>query len=456
MASNLSSQNWLDAQYSVLGALLLDGSLVPKVLLEMQPGHFSGVCRTVYDAIRSIYQEGQTVDPVSVSHKLGPEYGDFLKQLMTVVPTTAGIDRYIEIAREQAATTTLQELGSRMAACESLTEMQALLDRANRAAIGKEQAKAVGMEDAFRLFMERQKTKPEYLEFPMASLNRQLFVEKGDYIIVGGEPSTGKTAFTLQLAAYFSQKKKVGFFSLETSVEKLTDRLASVIFGASMAEIKNRNLSNQAWLSITGNHRRMTSCHLEFVQAAGWSPADIKAYTQLRGYDIIVIDYLQLLQAPGSGRTEQVTAISIALHTLAQSTGTIVFALSQLSRAEKGQKVRVMSDLRESGQIEQDADIIMLLAMAEAKKGDESGRIKKGDRDLMVVKNKEGVRGNLLIRFDGPRQRFTEVVDETPDMKRYREEKARKAAEKAAEEAKKAAEKETALQQLPMDTKVPF
>ena len=119
-----------------------------------------------------------------------------------------------------------------------------------------------------------------------------------------------------------------------------------------------------------------------------------------RKYDVIIVDYLQLIQCHGDNRTAQVTAISIGLHTLAQTLGVTVVALSQCSRQAPGKKSPTMHQLRESGQIEQDADIILLLSLAEQDKTD-------GYRVLQIAKNKEGTRGRILLAFDGDHQTFT-------------------------------------------------
>ena len=143
---------------------------------------------------------------------------------------------------------------------------------------------------------------------------------------------------------------------------------------------------------------------MELVDAAGYTVDDVRAVTLMRGYQVIFVDYLQLLQGPGAGRVEQVTGISIALHTLAQSLGVTVIALSQLSRLPKDNpnKLPDMSSLRESGQIEQDADAILLLSLANHNNRD-------GARVLQVAKNKEGTRPDMVLDFHGDTQTFTKA-----------------------------------------------
>lgn len=171
-----------------------------------------------------------------------------------------------------------------------------------------------------------------------------------------------------------------------------------------MDSIKRNNIDQSGWDQLCGMTAEITARNLELVPAAGMTPADVRAVTMMRGYQIIFVDYLQLLQGPGENRTAQVTAISIALHTMAQSMGVTVVALSQLARQNQQQKNQApdMSALRESGQIEQDADLIMMLSLADKDKP-------SGDRDLRVRKNKEGICPSIRLAFNGKHQTFSKA-----------------------------------------------
>ena len=155
---------------------------------------------------------------------------------------------------------------------------------------------------------------------------------------------------------------------------------------------------------------RIVKTDIEFVDAAGCTLEDIRAATLMRGYKIIFVDYLQLIQSGGYNRTEQVTAISMGLHTMAQTLGVTVVALSQLSRnpSDARNQLPDMSRLRESGQIEQDADVVLMLSLKDCNDRD-------GQRILQIAKNKEGTRPDMVLNFDGERQTFTKasVLDET-------------------------------------------
>lgn len=217
LATTDNAQRWLDAQHSVLGAILLDGNLMRTAAMELTEAHFTGTCRTIYKAMRKLFLDGTEVDPVAVVNQIGNEYTGFVQGLMQIVPTTANFSLYVEIAKEQAAISAMRDLGQQLSTCNSLDDARGLMAQLQQAAAGRQTRKAISMADGFRAFLQRQKEQPNYLQFPMVALNNHLFVEAGDYIVVGGEPSTGKTALTLQMAAHFAETRKVGYFSLETS-----------------------------------------------------------------------------------------------------------------------------------------------------------------------------------------------------------------------------------------------
>lgn len=393
-------EKWLDAQYSVLGSVLISPEVTPKVMSGTSEQDYSGTCRTVFLAIKKLFLSGAAIDPVSVSGALGPNYRDFLVQLMQITPTAANIDAYITLCREQSRVAAVRELAQKMAVADTSEKLRPLLEKASGLMADKPNLKITTMADALASFMQRHTQKPDYLTWPVPELNDQIYGELGDFFIIAGSPSTGKSAWALQCAWHWAKQYKVGFFSLETSSEKLFDRQMAAAAQINMEVIKRNVLSQAEWDKVCGMNPEITARNLELIPAAGMTPADVRAVTMMRGYQIIFIDYLQLLAASGDNRTAQVTSISIALHTMAQSMGVTVVALSQLARKKEG--APSMSDLRESGQIEQDADMVMILSLE--KKDDPSG-----NRILHVAKNKEGICPKVLLVFDGKHQTFSKA-----------------------------------------------
>lgn len=398
---SVTGDDWLQAQYSVLGSALIEPSLVPKVIQQTRPSDFSGPCQTIYAAMCKLFQAGTPVDVVSLAAALGPDYRSFLRQLMDITPTAANLDSYIKLCREQAKIISVRNIGRAMSTAEDSDSLRKMLEEASGLMVDKLSLKITTMNDALKSFMSRHTGEAKYLTWPVRELNDRLYAEPGDFILVGGYPSSGKSAWSLQCAWHWARSAKVGFFSLETSSEKLFDRQMSAISGLSMDDIKRNNISREQWDHVCSMVGEITTRNLELVPAAGMTPADIRSVTMMRGYQIIIIDYVQLLQANGANRTEQVTNISLALHRMAQDMRVTIVALSQLKR--KGQDdTPESSDLRESGQLEQDADIIMMLKLEDKDRPD-------GNRQMYITKNKEGTCPMILLAFDGKHQTFAKA-----------------------------------------------
>ena len=440
------TEKWLEAQYSVLGSGLISPECVPKILHETKEADYQGACQTVYKAFRKLFNSGGAIDVVAVNAALGPGYQDFLMQLMEITPTAANLDMYIELCRQQARVNALQEIARQMAEEDDGSKLRQLVEQASGMMVERPSLKITTMADALQSFMERHTRQTSYLSWPVAELNDRLYAEPGDFIIIGGYPSTGKSAWALQCAWHWARTYKVGFFSLETSSEKLFDRQMASIARLSMDSIKRNSISQSEWDDVCGMTAEITARNLELIPAAGMTPADVRAVTMMRGYQIIFVDYLQLLQGNGENRTTQVTGISIALHTMAQAMGVTVVALSQLARQNPQQKnvAPDMSALRESGQIEQDADLIMMLSLQD--KDDPAG-----PRELRIRKNKEGTCPNILLAFDGKHQTFSKASKTGDVVGKYAHD-----AKKAKYNRNTAQAAEAQMTMLPEDTPVPF
>lgn len=444
----MTNEDWLQAQYSVLGAALLDSTIVPKVIHQTRKSDFSGACQTVYAAMCKVFQSGIPVDPVTVRNALTPQYGSFLAQLMQVTPTTANIDHYIRLCREQAKILSIRDLALQLTTAEDSDTIRKLLDKANAFMVDKPGLNIVTMADALNSFMERHTGEVKYMSWPIRELNDRLYAEPGDFILLGGRPSTGKSAFSIQCAKHWARSEKVGFFSLETGQGKLFDRQMASMTDLTMDEIKRNQISQSAWDRICAMTGDITGLSLEIIPAAGMTTSDIRSVTMMQGYKIIIIDYVQLIQSSGFNRTEQVTNVSMELHRMAQDMGVTVIGLCQLKRKEGGKSDKSNpdnSDLRESGQLEQDADIIMILQL-------EDEDDPQGFRKLFVSKNKEGTTPMIKLAFDGKHQTFTkanqsrEVASQlTAGGKLIRQRNAREAMQRNGQ-----------MTLLPQDTEVPF
>ena len=399
----ISSQDWLDAQVGVLGSVLISPELAAKVVAETSEEDYTGQCLSIYRAVKSLFMAGKPADVVLIREKLGEPYTPVLMQMMEVTPTAANID-YIAACRERGRLLRLRDLGQRMQEAEDLEAASELLEKANKTMVKRTGVRIVTMEQALSSFWERHEGEKEYLPWPIDGLQDKLYAELGDFIVLGGYPSDGKTALALQMAYHMAATKRVGFFSLETSDGKLFDRLMSSVAKIPMSRIKNNDMSEDHWNYATVASGSMLQRNLEFVPASGMSVSDIRAISHAKRYEVIFVDYLQLVSGRGKDRFSVVTDVSIGLHTMAQSTGIAVIALAQLSRPEKRKDGSLppptLSSLRESGQIEQDADIVFMLYREQ---------INSVCRKLRVLKNKEGTLGELDLDFNGLFQTFSRL-----------------------------------------------
>lgn len=409
----------LASEVGVLGSLLLSSELVGEALTKLEDSDFSdNRARLVWQAIRRLFAAGKPIDAMTVRDELGGSKGDgwsdYLLSCMDNTPTAVNVWEYVRRTRESARLRRLQALGLALVNSHSLDEALETMGKASAELVDRPGIQAVTMEQAMLKFFERNHSRKEYLPWPFEKLQDKLYIDKGDMVVLGGYSSAGKTALALQLAWFWASRgKKVGFFSLETGDEKLHDRIITHVMRLDFSAVKRHELTEADNEALCLAHKRLTGPELEYIPASRTSVDDIQAFSLSRGYEIIFIDYLQLVQGRGNRLYEQVTDVSKRLHQMSQSTGITVVPLSQLSRAEKSggaQKAPTMSSLRESGQIEQDADLVMLLYKEED--------TPNARRVLQIAKNKEGELGLVYLTFDGQHQTFQESVVDAPAPRR--------------------------------------
>ena len=406
------SDQWLDAQNAVIGCVLIEPKLAARAIAETREDDYDGACRTIYNAICQLHRSGATVDPVSVLDAAGSQYREYIIDLMKYTPTTANFDTYLQICREQSRLTRLRRYGGDLAAAPDIEEAKAVISRINENTVMTNRQKALNVGDLLSIFMDRHSgTKPiEYLPWGLSCLDRNVYAELGDFIVIGGYRSDGKSALALQCGLEMAKRYKVGFFSLETSVQKFADRLAIHLAAIDATRSKNNNITADEWRRIVTAGAASGTFDFHFEHNPDATPDEVLATAQLEGYQIVIIDYLQLMTPPGrsGNRTEEVSSISRALHTGAQKQNICIIALSQLTRPERGKTKGEahdfvpdpqLSDLRESGQIEQDADLVLFVHRPNPE-NDQRRRI------LRIAKQKDGELRRFEIDFDGRLQRF--------------------------------------------------
>ena len=409
----LDKQQALTAQTAIIGSILIDPSLTGQILSKVQAGDFMDASyRTVFEIIQQLFAEGKPVDAVMVKSRLGNAYTDLLLECMELTATTSNWPSYADLLREESRLAKLRGYCMALMECITLDDAQEVMAKANDLFCQSKSRRVISLAQGYDDFLQRMKTPVEYLKWGFPTLDKILYTEAGDLIVLGGRPSAGKTALALGMAHNLSGYKRVGFFSLETNDKKLIDRFMAYVASVDFNRIKRHSLTGIDNVLIKQQHENILRCKLDIVDAAGMSVQDIRATSLSRRYEVIFVDYLQMIRSSGIGRTEEVARISMGLHTFAQQNNITVVALSQLKRVDGGEIT--LESLRESGQIEQDADAALLLYLADE-------NIPNGPRILKIAKNKEGKRGKFTLDFDGQHQTFTEpgAKDNSPIQQEF-------------------------------------
>lgn len=391
-----------EAEMSVIGSIILEpAKVMPLAALHLKEEDFkTSELRTVYSACLDLFMSGKTLDRVTIMSKLGSEYNQTVVDAAQLTPAISHASAYIDAVKERSQK--IEAYNKAMQFVENIEDESLSVEqcRSEAAEVVKcfneaEKQGAVTAEQGYLDFIDRMEHPKSHIKTGYSQLDRFVYIDKGDFIVIGGRPSAGKTAFTLQMMLAMAQDKRVGYFSLETSPQKVFDRLVSNYAWTSFTKIKQANLNDEDWKSVTSRYDTFTKLGFEVVPAAGWTVEKIKSYSEVRRYEIVFIDYLTLIRAQGKDDTERTTHISEDLHTFAQQDGTTTIALSQLNRGNGNELT--LESLRQSGQIEQDADGVILIQY-------DSNTPEV--RDIKIAKNKEGLVGNIHASFDGDHQRF--------------------------------------------------
>lgn len=407
----------LEAQDAVLGSILIDSRCLPVVLKHVGAEDFTGPRQVLFAAIQQMFLmagDVRHIDPVTVLDRIDADSRDdlrgYIAQLVEITPTAANAERYAMIVREHATAAQVRELARRLLELPEtdIHAMRQLLNRAAAAAMDRRNARTSTMTDCLTGFANRLDDGREWLQWPFPKLRGHMFSRLGDYIVIGAESSVGKTALALQLATFWASKgKKVGFFSLETDRDDITDRMMAGFLGVDMKRILKGQLDGTEQENSILISAQAASLPMSVVDAAGMTAADIVAETLVNDFDIILVDYLQLIVPEAGGNREQeVAKISRALKVFGRSSGVAVVVLSQLNR-DSTEDHPTVDRLRDSGQIRQDADLILLLSL-------ENKKALAGPRRIQIAKNKRGTLCFTTLNFDGPRQLFFDETQNGP------------------------------------------
>lgn len=405
-----------DAELSAVGCLLIEPeALAGQIFNRLQPEDFAdSALRTVYRAARDIWLEKTPLDAAVLSYRLGEGYGELLREAMAYTPSCQNWEAYCDTIADSAQLRAIQSVGLELINAMDAASARAALEKAQGLLAPAGQKNRYTWAEMINGFMDRLEQPREYLDWGIPELNGQIKVRRGKFVILGAESSVGKTALALQLAFALARTgKRVGFFSLETPQDDAADRMLAQNARLRLSDIKRATLSAESVRRAGDLAQATYSAPFELIEAADYSVEQIRAETLANGYDVIFLDYVQMLATDPDKTVEQVRSVSIALHKMAQRLGVTVVALSQITPPPKTIKGKgelakatrpelTKENLRESKQLVNDADVILIMDLSDL---DDY----RSNRILKVDKNKDGPRARMLLKFDAARLRFEPI-----------------------------------------------
>ena len=425
----------LDAEQSVLGSILIDSRCITDVIGVVQPEDFYlQQNREIFEVIYSMFNLAQAIDPVTVLDKMR-EAGvyhdnsrDYIMQLMEITPTAANAVRYANIVREKAMLRSLsqagvditemvqEQVGTPAEMLESAEKKIYALRKGDR----RDSLEHIGtilhkVYDRLNELAQSDSAIPG-LSTGLRDLDRKINgLNKGNLLLVAARPAMGKTSFALNICLNVAKKykKTVAFFSLEMSREELAMRLLSSESFVDSQKMATGKLTEEEWVKIGMASSALSQTDIRVDDNGGITVAEMNAKCRrLDNLGLVIIDYLQLMQGSGYGkgndnRVQVVSDISRSLKIMAKELNVPVICLSQLNRAAEGRsdKRPVLSDLRESGSIEQDADSVMMLYRDDYYNPNTE---EKNIAECIVAKNRHGETGTVKLQWIPQYQTFAD------------------------------------------------
>ena len=432
-----------DAERSVLGGLMLVSDAWDKVADLLSSDDFYRKDHAIiFKAIHALSSKNKPCDVVTVGewldlHQLTEEAGgkDYLIEVASNVPGAANIKAYAEIVREKSVMRKLVQIGNDLTENAFNPEGKTsdeLLEEAEKQVFGiREQTlkSKRGLTDIKTLLKqtienihEMSESDGEMTGIPTGFTDfdkKTNGLQKSDLVIIAGRPAMGKTSFAMNIVerAAIKHNKKVAVFSMEMSSVQLAMRILSSLSRIPSGRLRVGDLKDDEWPRIVQQQMLLSGAELFIDDTPALSPMEVRARCRRlkrtqQGLDLIVIDYLQLMQIKGSeNRVNEISEISRSLKAMAKELDVPVIALSQLNRSleQRPNKRPVMSDLRESGAIEQDADLIVFIYRDEVYHEDSPH---KGKAEIIIGKHRHGSTGMVPLTFRGEFTRFENFVND--------------------------------------------
>lgn len=426
--------NSIEAEQSVLGAMIIDKEAINSALEIIRPEDFyKEANREIFEAMVVLFNKNEPVDLITLSEELkrrgtldnigGVTY---LANLSSSIATTANIEYYCKIVQQKSILRRLIKSSDEVMskAYEDTEEVNAIIELAEKNIFDITQGShregfspiSEVLLNSFAQIEERAANKGRLtgLETGFIDLDNKLSgLQKADLILLAARPSMGKTALGINIATNAALKSdvKVAIFSLEMSKEQLVQRIISATSHVDLQNIISGNLVDDEWLKVVDSMGPLSQMNIFIDDTAGISLMEMKAKCRRlkieKGLDLVLVDYLQLMQLEGrqESRQQEISAISRGLKALAKEMDCPVMALSQLSRAPelRSDHRPILSDLRESGAIEQDADVVLFLYRDEYY--DKETEL-KNIGELIIAKHRNGPTGSLELVWKGEYTKF--------------------------------------------------
>ena len=424
----------LEAEMSVLGVAFLNKSALTKICDELQPDMFySDANRKLFEAIRSLYQQKIPLDSTTIIDELDKKKNlnaiggvEYISDVIDSVATAANLEYYIKIVKEKAIIRNLIDTATDIVtnAYEEDENVTEILDSAEKKILNivreRQSSDFIHIKDAIAIAQENLEKLAKngadltgvptgFYDLDKASAG----LHEGELIIVAARPGMGKTAFALNIATYAAQntKKAVAILKLEMPAEALVNRMRSAVGQVDSYKIQTGKLNHEDWKRINEANSQLAETNIQIVDDASITAAEIKAKCRSlanseQGLGLVIIDYLQLITSGGKrpeSRQQEVSDISRSLKTMAMELKVPVIALAQLSRsAEKRENNQPMlADLRESGSIEQDADMVLFINRNDYYKAKEQlDKEKNVVADIIIAKHRKGSTGKFQLLFE--------------------------------------------------------
>ena len=430
----------VESEQSILGSIILDKDAIITVAETINPSDFyKEAHKIIYESMLSLNSNNEPIDLITLIEELRKEGHldniggiSYLTSLSTIVPTTSNVKYYANIVKEKSVMRQLIKASNEIInlGYDASTDVQEILNKAEKSIFDISQEKSgddiqpinAVLQDTFDMIEKLCTEKKEVtgITTGFKDLNKKINgLQRTDLILLAARPAMGKTAFSLNLVQNAALKgdASVAVFSLEMSKEQLVQRMLSAQSNVELSKIKTGTLGESDWPRIIDGMAVLSEAKIFIDDTAGITVMEMRSKCRRlkmeKGLDLILIDYLQLMEGEGKNenRQQEIAKISRSLKILAKELDCPVVALSQLSRSPELRKDHrpILSDLRESGSIEQDADIVMFLYRDEYYHDDSE---KKNIGEVIVAKNRHGETGNVELVWFGQVQKFADKVRE--------------------------------------------